>query len=905
MNSVSENQGIALTPREAEVIILKGIINNRERREKLIDLISNGKISEELEPLFIAVLLILENKDKMEPSDLLETIPDEELATALFENLPTDEETDAAEEVFRGINPSSKNTDQAILKIATWKRAIDSLSDKLGEGEITPETWIERVLNLLPSPSREKEKELKEALEQREAEIEVIKKDRDNIKAEAEKSKGQKEEIKSLESAMRLKEAAITSLNSQVEDLKIKLEKEKIRAEEAEAKSNGDSGADDKIKQLEKDGEYLMSELESKEAEISRLTEEIQSKDEQNAHEVSRLNEEIKAMAGEADAEIGRLNLEMKAMAEEADAEINRLNLEMKAMAEKAVEDIDEGKSKEIKKLSEEVEAISAQKNEEISLLNAEIEELKSKIRQQEANQEPLANESGLNHEAMESLKKQASETAERLTKEIEEKDALIQSLKGSLDSRAESVRTSMEDGQEDLRKELEQLRKAKDEEIAEKEEKLVSIKTKAKALLQKTKEREAMYEASRQENEALAKEIENIKEQLAVEAQKRKICENEKKKIEKELAELHNENKLLKEAGGDGLMSSADAIAARDETIAALREELDRTSSGSPSESVKSNHPKEDMESARAAVSEDTWQSVLENIQSGLPAVYMPMSTGFDPINSATGGIGGLSVICGGPKKGKTSLALQLAADAMLRNSDICCLYYTTDALPEALYCRMISQISGLNASLLHSGRTENLDAQSKELLSHACGRIDRCRNRFAIVGIENLALNFEYFKLQAGALMEKNECDRGLLVIDSLPAFIEAAAGRNGITPAEALSELRKLINLYGIAVLGTAYELSSGSKIMEEISYSADSIYEIISDREDKAGSEGIDLPIGITSRTSAPFRLATTFNTGICRFEVRNQRFKARKISPQEQKGPRIPDASYSQKKPSLF
>lgn len=805
-----------MTQREAEVIMLKAIIRNRDLRPSLIEILSKGKISDELQPLFIAVFMCLENKDELTPEDLAASLT-EEAVESLFENPPTEEEIQRSIMIFNEQNAAAK---QAIQKIALWKKVIDNLTRRLDKGEITPETWIERTLNVLPSSRNEKAKILREDLEKKEkdlkeamAEISALKGRIIDAEASVKKAAAAEERTRGLESELRIKDTAISSQNEIIENLKKDLRNEREKLE--------------KLEKAEKEQEATKKDAGEEEAEKNRIAEEERAK-------ISELEGIIKDKDGEIAA--------VKAEITEKDGLIDQLKIAVRSLGPGSRPESDPGKEKEIERLKAENDGIRAEN--------------------------------------------------EALRKEID-----------GLDSASR-----------------------------EKEEKLNSLRTKAKALLQKTKDRESVYEASKAEIEELRKKLKDAENRSRDD---REALENGERRIR----DLENENEALKNAADSGssakitpsekeLIAKNALIKSRDDQIARMKAEIESLKKKKSEDrnehrltlkpahqeaAANEGHPETDAkdgeasERAKEAVSLDAWDSVLENITDNAPSVFPPLRTGFEPINQNLGGLSGLTVIQSDPKRGKTSMALQIAFDTLVRNRDAFCVYYTTDHLPEALYCRLISQISGIPVREIENGNTDFKERHDREMLKQSCELIDDCRNRMAIVGMEHLPDSMEDLKLHMGAIMEKNVCDRGVLIIDALPAFLSHIAHKSGHTSDEILGDLRAFMNIYALTIVGTGQgRESSDSEIMKSIMYASDHQLEIQSDKSEKTDTSCIDLIISVTSRNSEPFLMNVTYNPPVCRFTGRNKRFKARKIAPQPP-GTQMPKQQpqrYQKQKPAL-
>lgn len=308
----------------------------------------------------------------------------------------------------------------------------------------------------------------------------------------------------------------------------------------------------------------------------------------------------------------------------------------------------------------------------------------------------------------------------------------------------------------------------------------------------------------------------------------------------------------------------------------------------------------------------EDVWSNVLNNINEHIPSIFLPLETGFAPINSKIGGLSGLTAICGQPKTGKTSLALQLSFETLVRNEGSFSIFYTTDHIPEYLYCRLISQLSGVKLKNIMLGNIENLSEDETKFLQKTCSLINLYKDKLAIISMENMPKSIGDLKLQIGSITAKNDCDKGLIVIDSILPFINNMSQSSGLSPAELLNELRILINQYSLTLITTARSKTDESELITDVMYASDHILEICYEAaEDNLNTDlktdSKDIMVYVASRDAKSFPMDLTFNLETCGFAEQNKKFKARKISNSSNIGNKIIKKEakvYASPKPSL-
>ena len=291
----------------------------------------------------------------------------------------------------------------------------------------------------------------------------------------------------------------------------------------------------------------------------------------------------------------------------------------------------------------------------------------------------------------------------------------------------------------------------------------------------------------------------------------------------------------------------------------------------------------------------------ILQNIREGYPSLTEPIKIGIDQIqiNRKLGGLQGITAICGNSQCGKTSLALQFALESLMNNENSFVMLYTSDHLPEEMYCRMTSQLSGIGLHEIQYGTVNMEDHQIFDIMNQAYTIISGFKNRLKIISAEHFPKSIEELKFQIETMEKFTNGGRGLIVIDSMRSMIAELKEEEQFV----INTFRKLINTYSLSLIYTKCGTKSDK---DEPINSADLVLEFQSDRVTKSKESGeYDILIQAMSRYAEPFQIQMIFSPKTCFFNGRNRKFKARVVLSDEvtnignkiiKKGPQNPYAT---------
>ncbi len=293
-------------------------------------------------------------------------------------------------------------------------------------------------------------------------------------------------------------------------------------------------------------------------------------------------------------------------------------------------------------------------------------------------------------------------------------------------------------------------------------------------------------------------------------------------------------------------------------------------------------------------------WDVVFSRLRDSRRPYVTELLTGFEELDKRLGGLTGISLLYGPPKKGKTSLALQLSFETVA-NNDSFLIYYTTDNRPEALYCRLIAQLSGINPKVILSGNLNNLDEIEKKMFWQSTDFINSLSNRIHIIGIDSIPKNYGELKKQIDSVSELSGMNTGLITVDSFPVFSECIDISSDVNRlSETMTMLRKMQTMYNICVLGVSYTDSSSE--LNRIRYMADNIYDMRFNVGKTPGdnSHGNVLKDGavdlwVSSREFGEFYVPLMMSRESLLFTPRTKSFKARPIVWEKRKSAKTADS----------
>ena len=379
--------------------------------------------------------------------------------------------------------------------------------------------------------------------------------------------------------------------------------------------------------------------------------------------------------------------------------------------------------------------------------------------------------------------------------------------------------------------------------------------------------------------NDSKIEKLEDKIKSLEEELKKRDELEAEFDEREIEFAE--NIRNLIKE--NQELQDKAKKLELKDEEIKKLHEDLKKAEK-------KSTHIIHEVVNKTELGQESTFNFeddeisdiVLQNIREGYPSLNNPIKIGVDQIqiNRKLGGLQGITAICGNSQCGKTSLALQFSLESLMNNENGFVLFYTSDHLPEEMYCRMTSQLSGIDLQEIQYGTINFEDEQIVDIINQSCTLISSFKNRLKIISTEHFPKSVEELKSQIEAMVKFTNGGRGLIVIDSMRGMIAELKEDE----QHVINVIRKMINTYSLVAIITKYGKKSDK---DEAINSADIILEFQADRVVKNKDTGEnDLIIQAMSRYTEPFQIQMTFSPKTCFFNARNKKFTARVVMSDE-------------------
>ena len=665
---------------------------------------------------------------------------------------------------------------------------------------------------------------------------EIIKNLKDEIKERIEKDENKNTAIEEL-----IKDN--TNLKEKVQKLEDEL---KNRDEEDKTKDNDDNS--EKIEQLENKIKELEKELELKDEEAKTI-----QKDEDSQKEIERLNDKIKELEKE---------LELK------DEEAKTIKEDDKKTEddENSQNEIDELKERikeleqELKIKDEEAKTIKEddKKTEDDENSQNETDELKERIKE-------LEQELKIKDEEAKTIKEDENSEQEAFEQELNNLNEIIQHLETELKTRDEEDKIKNSENNL-LKDKYEQEIKGLNIKIQKLESELDTIN-------------ELNDISITANNDSKIEKLEDKIKSLEEELKKRDELEAEFDEREIEFAE--NIRNLIKE--NQELQEKAKTLESKEEEIKKLHEDLKKAEK-------KNTHVIHEVVNKQELSQESTFNFeddelldiVLQNIREGYPSLNNPMKIGVDQIqiNRRLGGLQGITAICGNSQCGKTSLALQFSLESLMNNESGFVLFYTSDHLPEEMYCRMTSQLSGIDLQEIQYGSINFEDEQIVDIINQACTLISSFKNRLKIISAEHFPKSVEELKSQIESMVKFTNGGRGLIVIDSMRGMVAELKDDE----QHIINTLRKMINTYSLTTIITKYGKKTDK---DEAINSADTVLEFQADRVVKNKDTGEnDLIIQAMSRYTEPFQIQMTFSPKTCFFNARNKKFKARVVMSDE-------------------
>ena len=669
------------------------------------------------------------------------------------------------------------------------------------------------------------------------------------------------EEVESLQQNKKTFEQQINNLNELIKDLKDKKLDDNLAIVELQQQNNN-------INEIVQTLQEEIKKRDEQEDTSSKDKEIIEELQQQNSH----LNEIVKNLQDELKERDERdKNSKDKEIIEELQQQNNNLNEtiknlqeEIKAKKEKDKSNIFDNYKKEA--LYKEIE----KQNERIKILEQELK----------------AKEGKENNSAIEKLKeenKKLNETINILQEEINSKQE-----KSSANNSENEVYEQEIHHLNEIIEHLEQELKERDKEDKSKklnqDKNIEKYEQEIKGLNKKIKKLESELYTFNELNDIKVNDTDSDKEKLKEEIKKLKEEIKSRDSLEAEFEERETEfaeniRNLIKE--NQELKDKNKKISLQEEEIKKLHEQLknaEKRTVNTTNTNEVTNKPELVHGSTFNFEDDEISDIVLQNIKEGYPSLNNPMKIGVDQIqiNRRLGGLQGITAICGNSQCGKTSLALQFSLESLMNNEHGFVLFYTSDHLPEEMYCRMTSQLSGIDLHEIQYGAINLGDDQIADIIHQACTLISSFKNRLRIISAEHFPQSVEEFKNQIEEMIKFTNGGRGLVVIDSMRGMVAELKDDE----QHVINALRKLINTYSLNAIITKYGKKSEK---DEPINSADTVLEFQADRVVKNKDTGEnDLIIHALSRYSEPFQIQMTFSPKTCFFNARNKKFKARVV-----------------------
>jgi replicative DNA helicase len=166
-------------------------------------------------------------------------------------------------------------------------------------------------------------------------------------------------------------------------------------------------------------------------------------------------------------------------------------------------------------------------------------------------------------------------------------------------------------------------------------------------------------------------------------------------------------------------------------------------------------------------------WHTYQDRLNTRREETPRGLATGLTSLDTALGGLRGITYLAGGPGIGKTSLALFLALGALKANPDLAVLFYTLDMGKDTIFDRIVCNLSGLDYARLVSpewtaddqATAFKADQPLKDLLPRL--RLVQRNDLYSALG-EDEQLTSVPFVLQRRELLLATKAERALIVVD-----------------------------------------------------------------------------------------------------------------------------------------
>jgi len=223
-------------------------------------------------------------------------------------------------------------------------------------------------------------------------------------------------------------------------------------------------------------------------------------------------------------------------------------------------------------------------------------------------------------------------------------------------------------------------------------------------------------------------------------------------------------------------------------------------------------------------------YQQFLQGLKSQQGSAYKNIVSGFPVLDEALGGIHGINVIGGGPKVGKSTFTIQIAAQ--MASQKIPVLYYDFENGRQKMYQRTLSRLARVEAKELHGGET---GSDSPQLLREAKEKLERMLFYWRVINDRKITPTL--MRKHIEFIRHETRSDYTVVVIDSLHKlpFNEFTEQRTGIDAwLRQMESIRDELNVSFLVIselsrgVGDSYDHTPHLGVFKgsgDIEYSAD--------------------------------------------------------------------------------
>ena len=204
-------------------------------------------------------------------------------------------------------------------------------------------------------------------------------------------------------------------------------------------------------------------------------------------------------------------------------------------------------------------------------------------------------------------------------------------------------------------------------------------------------------------------------------------------------------------------------------------------------------------------------YHQFLEGLKSQQGSAYKKIVSGFPLFDDALGGVHGINVIGGGPKVGKSTFTIQIAAQMAMQNIPV--LYYDFENGRQKIYQRTLSRLSRVETNGLHGAAHE---LENKTRLAKAKDHLERMLFYWRV--INDRKITPELMRKHIEFIRHETRSEYTVVVIDSLHKL-----------PFHQFSEQRTGIDAWLRQMESMRDELKVSFLVISELSRGADDSYE----------------------------------------------------------------------------